>query len=251
MSYILDPSNFKKRTEVDPDSWVNKFRIGNTSYFTKPEGEGLMGKVLNINYQTMWLTAPCVLLHFVAFKKIRYPTPLFYKYCQFAGPWHLGASLFAITSTKVCSWRGKDDNANWFAGGAVAGAVPGMACRNWLIKSNRFWGWTFLVGPLLGGLAAYAMKRNNPQFFLNNYRNYDERYQFNPEQYTREYSQFTLPVERPSIDWLNGGVDGDTPYSWIGEKMSHRRLLLKQEWGYLEAELDQVPAIEKAIRERW
>lgn len=250
MSYILEHANFKKRTEVDPDSWINKFRIGQFSYFDKPEGEGLMGKFLSINYHTLWLTTPCIIAHFVALKKIRYPTPLIFKYLQFMAPCHVGASVFAITSTKMCAYRGKDDSLNWTVGGAAAGAVPGLAFRNWLIQSKRLWGWTLLVGPFLGGIVGLTMKYNNPQFFLNGYRRYDERGQFNPELYSREYSQYTLPGERVCLDWGNGGLDGDTPFSWIGEKMSHRRMMCKQEWGYLESELDQVPAIEKAIRER-
>lgn len=247
-NYCLEPANFKKRTEMEPTSWVNKFRIGQFSYFTKPEGEGLAQKFMIINYHTAWLVWPCAIFHFTALRKVRYPKPLFYKYLQWALPAHGTASVWAISTTQLCKYRGKDDYWNWTIGGAITGLMPPLFYRQWILKNKPHW-MTPVIGPLLGAILGGLIKYNDPQFFFSIPALYEEKGQFNPEQYPGK--TFTLPNERFCIDWANGGRGGDMPYYWYGEKLSHRKLLCKEETGYLESELDQVPAIRKQIRERW
>jgi len=247
-NFCLEHSFFKKRTEVDPESWVNKFRIGQFSYFGKPEGEALAQKVMIINYHTAWVVWPCTLFHFIALKKVRYPKPLLFKYLQWAVPAHATTSIWAISTTQLCKWRGKDDAWNWTIGGAIVGACPGLFYRQWILKNKPHW-MSLVVGPIIGAILGCATKYNDPQLLFKPLSLYEERGQFNPEQTPGR--TFTLPNERFSFDFINGGRDADMPYQWVGEKMSHRRLLCKEECGYLEAELDQVPAVQKAIRERW
>ena len=57
------------------------------------------------------------------------------------------------------------------------------------------------------------------------------------------------PGERISLDFLVGKYN-DIPSSWIGEKWQDRKNIIKQEYGYLESELDKVPEIERAIHNR-
>ena len=63
-------------------------------------------------------------------------------------------------------------------------------------------------------------------------------------------SPFLLqPGERPSLDFLVGGKTKDMPISWVGDTWDYRKIYYKKQYGYLEGELDQVPAIEKYLRE--
>jgi len=251
---FLPETVWKKKTQEDPNGYRRYFRIGRFSWFDKPEGEGCFEKFFTLNYYAFWASTPCIMMYYVAFKKIRNPLGVAYYYGRCAWPFHAAASTFSVAACGLCSYRGKDVPGNWGIAGALAGAMPGLGMRNYIIRQNRYgngmWFFSVPMGMVFFGLAMYVMKQNNPKFMLDEWLIIDEKYQFNPEKQAKYYENYTMPNERFHLDFMNGGRGKDWPWSFVGEKWEHRLLMNKQEYGYLEGELDKVPAIEKEIHNR-
>lgn len=251
---FLPESAFLRKTEEDPNSWRRYFRLGNFSWWNKPEGEGCIEKVLSLNYYAWWASTPPIMLYYLAFKKIRNPLGVAYYYAKCAWPFHAAATTFAVTACGLASYRGKDDAFNWGVAGGLAGAMPGFGVRPYLIRKKTYGTgmWFFLVpsGMVYAAVVCYFLKLNNPKIFLEDFINADERFSFTPEKDMHMYETQTMPGERHSLDFIVGGKGHDMPFSWLGEKWNDRLLLNKKEYGYLEAELDKVPEIEKTIRNR-
>merc|ERR1719153_26192 len=197
---------------------------------------------------------PYTMLYCLAFKKIRNPMGIAYYYTKFVWPFHAAASTFAVASCGLAGYRGKDDGWNWGIAASLAGAMPGLAIRNHLIRIKAYgtgmWFWSVPTGVAVFGILFAFLKQNNPKLFLQLFINSDERFQFQPEKRLFQYEDATMPGERWKLDWFVGGKGKDMPFSWVGEKWESRQLLNKRDYGYLECELDQVPEIEKAIRNR-
>lgn len=253
-SKYVPETYFVRQTEEDPNGWRRYFRMSSFGWFNKPEGEACVEKFCSLNYYAFWASMPPIMLYYLAYKKIRNPLGVAYYYTKCAWPFHATASTFAITACGLASYRGKDDGFNWAAAGFLAGAMPGFGIRPYLIRKKAYgtgmWFWAVPAGMIYGAIIAYFMKVNDPRFVLDNWININEKAQFQPEKKMFQYEDFTMPNERLSLDFIHGGKGGDMPFSWVGEKFEHRLLLNKQEYGYLECELDKVPAIEKAIRNR-
>lgn len=251
----LSESSFARRVEEDPNGYARYFRMGRFSYFDKPEGEACVQKFAVLNYQAFWGTMPLTMVYHWAFKKVRNPLALCFGYAKAVWPFHAAASVFAVSACGMCSYRGKDDSVNWMVAGALTGCIPGLAARNYILRKNAYgtklWVFTLPLGMFWSGLLAASVKgMSDPRMMTELFRLTDEKWQWNPEQYTVMTESLTMPGERISLDLITGGIGKDMPFSWIGEKWEDRRLLIKRDYGYLEGELDQVPAIEKAIRER-
>jgi len=253
LKYVPETA-FLRRTEEDPNGWRRYFRMGNFSYYNKPEGEGCVEKFCSLNYLAFWGSVVPIGIYYLAYKKIRNPLGVAYYYSKTAWPFFATASTFAVTSCGLASYRQKDDGFNWGVAGFLAGAMPGFGIRPWLIRKKAYgtgmWFWAVPTGMVIGGVVLYFMKLNNPKFWLELWINSEERMQYNPEKLMHLHQDATMPGERFSLDFIHGGKGKDMPFSWVGEKFEHRVLMNKQEYGYLECELDQVPAIEKAIRDR-
>jgi len=251
---FLAQSAFLRKTEDDPTGYTRLFRMGRFSYFDKPEGEGCVEKFVATNYTAFWATFPFVSLYYLGFKKIRTPLGFFFNYGKAVWPIHAVASVFPVASCWLCQYRGKDDAVNWGVAGTLAGAIPGLALRNFIIKrnpyGNRSWFFAVPIGMFYMGVAAAGIKKNNPRVFTELFEHLDEKNMYNPEKSLYLQESITMPGERISIDPFFGGFGKDMPVSWLGEKWEDRLNIIKRDYGYLEGELDQVPAIEKAIRER-
>lgn len=246
---------FLRRTEEDPNGWRRFFRMSHFGWFNKPEGEGCLEKFCSLNYWAFWCSMPPILMYYVGFKKVRNPLGVAYYYGKCGWPFFATASTFAVTACGLASYRGDDDIWNWTAGGFLAGAMPGFGIRPYLIRKKTYghgmWLHAVGFGMVIGAIFMMILKANDPRMWLDDLTMFlDERNQFQPEMRMYQHDEFTMPNERWSLDFIHGGKGGDMPWSWVGEKHEHRMMLIKQEYGYLECELDQVPAIEKAIRNR-
>jgi len=260
MFRLLDEKNYARKVQDDPSGWHRFFRKGSFSYFNKPEGEGCLEKFAAVNYQTFWIQTPIITVFQLGFHKVKSPMGFFYRYGKAAWPLHAFASIAAVTSCGMCSYRGKDDHWNWMTAGALAGTVPGLAARSLLLRENRYgtklWVFTLPLGMFWFSIFAGLIKISNPRIVPFDMESMlsDDKHQYQPEKFIRSNPEsiqsYTMPGERWSIDCFIGGFGKELPWSWIGEKFEHRQMLIKQQYGYLEGELDQVPAIEKAIRER-
>jgi len=253
---FISESSYVRKTADDPTGFSRFWRIGRFSYFDKPEGEGCAEKFAAINYQTFWGTTPWVTLYYLGFKKLRTPVGFLFNYGKAVWPFHAVASVFAVTSCGLCSYRGKDDAWNWGIAASLAGTIPGIALRKYVGVTKNPYGngsWFFLVPivSLYAGFMAAGLKSVNPRILTDGFEYFDEKNQFNPEKFSYNFEQNTMPGERWTIDPVFKGFGNDMPISWIGEKWEHRKLLIKRDYGYLEGELDQVPGIERAIRERF
>jgi len=257
MFRLLDEAFYARKVQ-DPSGWARFFRMGRFSYFDKPEGEGCLEKFAAVNYTAFWLHAQVNVIYQLAFHKVKSPMGFFYRFAKTAWPFHAFASIATVTSCGMCSYRGKDDFWNWMTAGALAGTVPGLAARGLLLRENRYgtklWFFTIPLGMFWCSLFAGLIKISNPRIAPFDVEMLQRDYQYQPERFMRSHPEsiqtYTMPGERWSIDFITGGFGKELPWSWIGEKFHHRQLLIKQQYGYLEGELDQVPAIEKAIRER-
>jgi len=253
-SKYVPESIYLRQTEEDPNGWRRYFRMKGFSWFDKPEGEGCLEKFCSLNYYAFWSSMPPIMLYYLAYKKIRNPLGVAYYYTKCAWPFHAAATTFAVTACGLANYRGKDDGLNWGVAGALAGAMPGFGVRSYIIRKKAYgtgmWFWAVPTGMIVSGVAMYFMKLNNPKIWLDEIINSEERNQFCPEKTLYQMETVTMPGERFTFDFIHGGKGGDMPFSWVGEKFEHRKLMNKQEFGYLESELDQVPAVEKAIRNR-
>jgi len=251
---FIGETSFLRRTEEDPNGPRRFFRMGYFSWFNKPEGEGCLEKFLSLNYYAFWSSTPFIMLYYVAFKKIRNPLGVAYYYTKCAWPFHAAATAFSVTSCGLASIRGKDDGLNWGVAGALAGAMPGLGIRPYLIRKKTFgtgmWFFAVPYGMVFFGLGAYFMKLNDPRFWVGFFTTSDEKLQFQPEKFSLQRETYTMPGERWSLDVFFGGKGGDMPFHWVGENWESRQLLNKREYGYLEYELDKVPEIERMIRNR-
>lgn len=247
-------NNFVRKTEDDPTGISRYFRMGRFGYFDKPEGQGCAEKFFALNYQALWGTMPFITLYYLGFKKIRTPLGFFFNYGKAAWPFHAAASAFSIASCAACQYRGKDDWVNWAIAGGLTGAIPGIAARSHVLKVNAYgkglWLYTVPLGAIFTGTLLGLIKANNPRQFTEIFELMDEKLQYNPEKHLYLHETHTMPGERWSLDPIYGGFGKDMPISWLGEKWEDRRRIIQRDYGYLEGELDQVPAIEKAIRER-
>lgn len=247
----LDGLNkFNRRVDDDPDGWRQYFRMGTFGWFQKPEGEGCLEKLGSTQYNTFWFTAAPMLVYVLGFKKIKNPLAIVTEYGRFVWPIHAASATFAVTACNMCSIRGIDDHYNWGVAGAVASAFPVVGLRNRIAKHHvGHWMWALPLAAFIGYLSGVALKANDPKHLLHMRVAWHERYQYNPETRMNLYYTNTMPDERWSLDFIIGRGK-DMPWSWIGEEWEHRQLLTKQQYGYLECELDKVPEYEKLIANR-
>jgi len=252
---LLPETLFKRSTEEDPNGWRRFFRMGNFSWFNQPEGQGCVEKCLSLNYMAFWTQTIPIGLYYIAFKKIRNPLGVAYYYGKCAWPLHAFATTFAVTACALNNFRGKDDGWNWAGAGFLAGAMPGLGVKPYIVRKKLCWNGRYPyfmvpVGMFYTAFFCYHMKENDPRWWVDLFMQRDEIYQFIPEKtHMTFYEEFTIPGERISLDFLVGKYN-DIPSSWIGEKWQDRKNIIKQEYGYLESELDKVPEIEKAIHNR-
>jgi len=263
---------FCRETEEAPDSLKKYFRVAKWGYFMKPEGEGCLEKLAAINWNTWWITTPPILLTYIAYKKVSQVGLLTLRYLKWALPIHAAVTSFACVSCYLCKYRKVDDSWNWVAGGAAFGAFPAFMWKHRLIASKigkGHWMYGIVGGSAWGGVVLGLMKEADPRHWFYYFHRYEERNQLNFQRYDNmgpmdggghyfrnigflghATSAFTLPSERISLDFIVGRGN-DMPLSFVGERFEHRLLLAKQQHGYLESELDQVPAIEAAIKNRY
>jgi len=247
--------DFKRRVQEDPTQVGKYFRLGDLSWFNKPEGEGCIEKFCSINYHLAKTIIPATAIYQICVKSIRSPLGWLFMTGKVVAPFHVAASIFAVSACGLCKYRGKDDWKNWAGAGALMGAVPGLTLRSWMIKKNFYqsktplWFFTIPIGMSYFAVLAGLFGEFFPQLPSALYRLNEERFQYQPERNTFMTETFSMPGERPSLDFLVGGKTKDMPISWVGDTWDYRKIYYKKQYGYLEGELDQVPAIEKYLRE--
>lgn len=100
--------DFKRRVQEDPTQVGKYFRLGDLSWFNKPEGEGCIEKFCSINYHLAKTIIPATAIYQICVKSIRSPLGWLFMTGKVVAPFHVAASIFAVSACGLCKYRGKD-----------------------------------------------------------------------------------------------------------------------------------------------